>query len=246
MKRMLKLILIDAVIVCINIAVFTKVKLTGFLQFVSVFLVAAGSLMAHFGMWRMLAPDEDESLTDQMNSILQSEDSGFGTYMAKLRAMKKGNPEFAEVINQFIYQIDSFSQKAEALMNLIDINNGKAKEFLIARNNDVQLFLIRNLKKFVKRLIVYNAKTRKNRSGSIEEEAAIQEILRNNNELIDLYDHLLDEVARMGDDFNLQDPGLQNVIESLQQLRAGSDEVEDDDGEIELQVMTSSGSGSKS
>ena len=118
MKRMLKLILIDAVIVCINIAVFTKVKLTGFLQFVSVFLVAVGSLMAHFGMWRMLAPDEDESLTDQMNSILQSEDSGFGAYMAKLRAMKKGNPEFAEVINQFIYQIDSFSQKAEALMNL--------------------------------------------------------------------------------------------------------------------------------
>lgn len=241
MKKSLKLILIDAAIVCINIAFFTNVKLTGLFQFILAFVVVAGSILIHFGMWSKSAPQEDESLVEQMNSILQSEDSGFGTYMAKLRVMKKGNPDFAGVINQFIRQIDAFSKKAEALMNLIDINNGKAKEFLIARNNDVQLFLIRNLKKFVKRLIVYNAKTKKNRSGSIEEEATVQEILQNNNELIDLYDHLLDEVARMGDDFNLQDPGLQSVIESLQQLRAGSDDMDDENDEIELQVMTSSG-----
>ena len=129
-------------------------------------------------------------------------------------------------------------------MRLISLNNGKAQEFLVSRNNDVQNFLMKNLKKLVKRLIAHSAKTAKNRSGSIDEDSGITEILDNNTELIDRYDQLLDEVARMGDDFNIEDPGLQSVIESLQALRVGAEDETDDD-EIELFVTPSQSSTAK-
>ena len=65
----------------------------------------------------------------------------------------------------------------------------------------------------------------------------MKKILANNDDLLDLYDKLLDEVAMMGDDFNIDDPGLKSVIESLQEMRVGDDD--DDDDEITLQVAGS-------
>ena len=85
---------------------------------------------------------------------------------------------------------------------------------------------------------MYSAKTKKNRSATIEEDASVMAILKNNDDLIDLYDKLLDEVAMMGDDFNIDDPGLQSVIESLKELRIGEEDDDDDDGEINLHVVS--------
>ena len=42
----------------------------------------------------------------------------------------------------------------------------------------------------------------------------------------------------MGDDFDIQDPGLQSVIENLQALRSG-DEEESDEEEEEIQLFVS-------
>ena len=38
----------------------------------------------------------------------------------------------------------------------------------------------------------------------------------------------------MGDDFNLEDPGLQNVVSSLQSMRASSEDDENDEIELHL------------
>ena len=68
---------------------------------------------------------------------------------------------------------------------------------------------------------------------------ALMNILSNNDELMNLYDKLLDEVAMMGDDFNIDDPGLQSVIESLKEMRVGDEDDDDDDDGITLQVVSS-------
>ena len=48
---------------------------------------------------------------------------------------------------------------------------------------------------------------------------------------------VLDEVAKMGDDFDIEDAGLQSVIENLQSLRIGSVE-DDEDDQIHLYVSS--------
>lgn len=239
MKRKWKLLIADGAIVFANILFFllfdysfSPLRLGRFL--VTLFFLI-GSVAVHYFAY-MKIPDDNAKLADQMNSIIQSEEARFDTYMAELKKIKAGNPEFAEVINHFMYQMNSFSRKETALEKLINLNDDKSKAFLMARNNDVQRFLIKNLKKFVKRLIVYNAKTKKNRSGSIEDDTGVIEIFDKNGELIDLYDKLLDEVSRMGEEFDLQDPGLQSVIENLQSLRGSNDTEQEDEEEISLFV----------
>lgn len=221
------LLILDAAIALLNILFFTQFEYSfsplNFGRFLVTILVVGISIIAHCFAHSYFSGNEKD-IVEEMNDILQNEDMQFDTYMSKLKAIKKSTPDFERVIDTFVYQINSFTAKEEALMSLIELNDGKSQEFLTARNNDVQLFLIKNLKKFVKRLIAYNAKTKKNRSNHIEEETGVQEILDQNNELIDLYDKLLDEVARMGDDFDIHDPGLQSVIENLQILRGGEDD----------------------
>lgn len=241
MKRKTSLYLIDAIIAAVNIFFFASYEYSFsparpgnfFMTIVVVFMSAVTHFLAHY-----LIPDEKEKMLSQLNSILQSEESQFDTYMMQLKNIKRSNPGYAYVIDTFVGQIEAFFKKEEALMRLISLNNGKAQEFLVSRNNDVQIFILKNLKKLVKRLIAHSAKTEKNRSVNIDEESGIAEILNNNSELIDRYDQLLDEVSKMGDDFNIEDPGLQSVIESLQALRAGSED-DDTDDEIELFVTTS-------
>ncbi len=241
MKRKFKLCIVDVVVILANIMFFTtydySFSLKRFGNFAITILFLGLSATVHYMAYTKIKDEEEETI-EQLNSILQSEEYQFETYMTQLKNIKKNNPDFAHVINTFVAQIDAFVKKEEALMNLIELNNGKAKEFLVSRNNDVQLFLVKNLKKLVKRLIAYSAKTRKNRSESIENEKGVAEILSNNSELIDLYDKLLDEVARMGDDFDLDDPGLQSVIESLQDLRV---ETEDDSDEEGIQLVVTTG-----
>ncbi|MBO5179020.1 MAG: hypothetical protein J6B87_01560 [Clostridia bacterium] len=247
MKRKTLLHIIDSIILVVNMFFFAyydfSFSLARFGNFLVTILVVGASAVAHYLAYTKI-PDKNADTLAQLNSILQSEDSQFDTYMSQLKGIKKSNPEYARVIDYFVFQIDSFFKKEEALMRLISLNNGKAQEFLVSRNNDVQNFLMKNLKKLVKRLIAHSAKTAKNRSGSIDEDSGITEILDNNTELIDRYDQLLDEVARMGDDFNIEDPGLQSVIESLQALRVGAEDETDDD-EIELFVTPSQSSTAK-
>ena len=86
---------------------------------------------------------------------------------------------------------------------------------------------MRNLKRFVKCMVAYSV-TRKNEdyTGSVK---SLDDILNANQELIDWYDKLIIEVARMHDNFNEDDADLQSLIENLQQLRMANEVSEDDD-----------------
>lgn len=240
MKKKLKLLVLDALIVILNILVFNSFISTGFTfgKILLSILCVGGSVVLHFGGHIFADIREEKMILERNRKMFKSEDDQFEEYMDQLSKLQLAESSFAGVINRFTQQVDAFNDKEESLIRIIDLNNGAAKEFLISRNDEVQSFLLKNLKKFVKRLIVYSAKTKKNRTATIEEDTSVMAILKNNDDLIDLYDKLLDEVAMMGDDFNIDDPGLQSVIESLKELRVGEEDDDDDDGEINLHVVS--------
>lgn len=240
MGKKLKLLALDASIILINIFVFNGFIRAGFTfgRIVLAVLCVAASTVAHFGGHIFADIQEEKRIEARRRALFKTEDEQFEDYMVQLRKMQLSNSSFTGVINRFTRQVDAFESKEQSLLRIIELNNGNAKEFLISRNDEVQRFLLKNLKKFAKRLIVYSAKSENNRTATIEEDQGVINILKNNDELIDLYDKLLDEVAMMGDDFNIDDPGLQSVIESLKELRVGEDDDDDDDinGEITLHV----------
>lgn len=240
MRKKLKLLILDASIIALNIFVFNSFISTGFtLGKILLSVLCVGiSVVLHFGGHIFADIKEEKMLQERNRKLLKSEDDQFEEYMNQLNELKGTEEGFDCLINRFTEQVDSFNDKEESLLRIIELNNDAAKEFLISRNAEVEKFLLKNLKKFVKRLIVYSAKTKKNRPKTIEEDTGVMNILKNNDDLIDLYDKLLDEVAMMGDDFNIDDPGLQSVIESLKELRVGEEDDEEDDGEINLHVVS--------
>lgn len=240
MMKKLKLLILDVLIIVLNILVFNSFISTGFTfgKILLSVLCVGGSLFFHFG-GHILADIKEEKMLQERNlKLLKGEDTQMQEYMNQLDNLKENEKGFAGVINRFKEQVKAFDDKEDSLLRIIELNNDAAKEFLISRNDEVQRFLLKNLKKFVKRLIVYSAKTKKNRPNTVEEDTSVMNILKNNDDLIDLYDKLLDEVAMMGDDFNIDDPGLQSVIESLKELRVGEEDDEEDDGEINLHVVS--------
>ena len=240
MIKKLKLLVLDALIVAFNIFVFNSFITSGFTfgKIILSILCVLGSVVLHFGGHIFADIKEEKMFMEQKQKFFKSEDDQFKEYKDQLRKLQLTESGFTGVINRFNEQLDAFDEKEKSLLRIIELNNDAAKEFLISRNNEVQSFLLKNMKKFVKHLIVYSAKTKKNRPETIEEDATVMDILKNNDELIDLYDKLLDEVAMMGDDFNIDDPGLQSVIESLRELRVREDEDDDGDGEIDLHVIS--------
>lgn len=240
MKKKLKLLLLDVSIIVLNILVFNSFISTGFTfgKILLSILCAGGSVVLHFGGHIFADIKEEKMLLERNRKLLKSEDDQFKEYMDQLDKLQETESGFYDVIVRFKEQVKAFNDKEESLLRIIELNNDAAKEFLISRNDEVQRFLLKNLKKFVKRLIVYSAKTKKNRPKTVEEDLSVMNILKNNDDLIDLYDKLLDEVAMMGDDFNIDDPGLQSVIESLKELRVGEEDDDDDDNEISLHVVS--------
>lgn len=171
----------------------------------------------------------DNALAIQFNSILKSNDEQIDEYLEKLQELSNKKSEFKDVITKFIDKMSAFSRKESALKELIYLNGDKYKDFLNQQNESAQTFLAANLKKLVKSLIAYDAKSYKNRAEDISNEESVQQVLTSVNELIDRYDDLLEEVKRVGDDFNPEAPGIKYAIENLQQLRVGTeDELSDD------------------
>lgn len=241
MKKNWKLFAVDLAIILGDVAFFSLYPYSfspaHLFRFTITVLILTLSVLVHFWAYTNIGASMTGETLESLDDVLQTEDSKIELYMEELKRIEKENPAFENVIYTFINQVNSLLSKEKALFNLIDLNDGKAKKYLADKNKDVRLFIIKNLKKFVKILIAYNAKSARNRSTSIIEEKGVKELLSQNAEMINLYDQLLDEVARMGNDFDSQDPGLQCVIDNLQRLRNEDEEDPDEeDDEIKLFV----------
>ena len=164
-----------------------------------------------------------------------SEDN-LSTYMTQLQKLSDDNPEFHDVVVLFMRSFYSLSAKQKVLNTLVEMNDDKAKRFLDERNKATQDFILANAKKLLKSLIVYNAQAERNRPKTIAEVNSVREVLESTKDLVDKFDLLLEEVKRMGDDFNPEDPGLLDAIENLQQLRTSRDEAVDDEDDEDVGI----------
>lgn len=238
-KKFLKFLGVDAALVLLNIGVLNIFIKGGFTlsEIILAAICGGGSLAVHFGAPIIDANKEAKKIAEANKAILNFADNQFEEYMGKLRSLQKSAPSFSGVINRFAEQVAAFHAKEDSLEALIELNDGTSEAFLISRNDEVQKCLFRNLKKLLKFLIAYRAKSSANRAATVEHDPGVMRVLANNDKLLTLYDKLLEEVAMMGEGFNINDPGLQHVIESLQELRGGEedDDLDDADG-IKLEI----------
>lgn len=118
-------------------------------------------------------------------------------------------------------QHQEFKRKVTALQRVIDLNGGKSAQFLWDTVEDVKASITRNFKQILTKLVIldydddqrYNRKFRKFILGRIAR----------NNEILDLFDDMLDEVSRMKDELDFENTSLLSTIEALQLLRGISD-----------------------
>ena len=237
-----KNVIVDIVIVVLCISAFALFHLSGILPMLLMLLIGFGLHCATYAFLALKNKDYDEAMV-QMNSILAGNEMHYDEYMDKLKKFKNKRPEYDDVISEFIQRSKSFSKKEEALQELIALNGDKAKKFLTERSDAARAFMYANLKKLVMSIIAYDATSKRNRTESIEEDDGVKEVLQNINEITDLYDRLLSEVTKMDHDINLEDPGLRDVIENLQELRLGMNNFRSEDDEIHLFVSPTSNEG---
>ena len=217
---------------------------SSFLLFV---LVPLFGIAAHLGISYFFDAQEAKirsSYEYQMRLRNESNESELSKYIEQLREIREEHAEYSVEINHFLNCVQSFSAKEAALNRLIKMNGDSAKRFLQERSSATQSFIIANAKKLIKTLIAYSAQDKENRPKRIDELKSVQNVLKSFDGLTIYYDKMLEEVARMGDDFNPEDPGLKDVVENLQELRISThvdDEMDsqEDTEEIRLYVTPS-------
>lgn len=138
-----------------------------------------------------------------------------------------------EYVDKAYDQIDIFSKKVSALQTIVGLNGDGFSTTLTNNSLDVADTLVENYRRICKRVIAYQ--TTHNKSVLKE----IESILQTNKDLLLLYNRLIEEVSRMGDEFNEQDEGLQTLISNLQALR-NNNESEDDENDDPFNVEASS------
>ena len=177
-----------------------------------------------------------------MRKLNESNEQELSTCIEQLRDLADEHSIFKDVVNIFLIRVDSFYEKRGALQKLIQMNDNDARKFLEERILATQNFIIANGKKLAKTLIAYSAQSKNNRAARIEDVKAVKDVLKSMEGLTVNYDQLLEEVSRMGDDFNPEDPGLRDVVENLQEIRIAThvdEDSSDEDTQIRLSVTHS-------
>lgn len=215
-------ILIGGTVIYVLLQIMTSIPLIGYI----------GSLaLAAFGFMTVVSVIEDK---ERKKAELEAE-------AEKLHIESKKADEYDRCINEIkgivcehsylspyqdkiVSQFKDFNNKEKGLRKIIDYNNNNSEAFITSKSNAVREYLLRNLKRFTKCMVAYSV-TRKEGdcTGSVK---SLDDILNANQDLIDWYDKLIIEVARMHDNFNEEDADLQSLIENLQQLRMAN-EAED-------------------
>ncbi len=174
---------------------------------------------------------------EQQKALLESEAERLQLEAKKSDEYDRCMNEIEEIVYDYHYlrpyrdriirQFEDFNSKEKGLRKIIDYNNNNSEAFITSKSNAVREYLLRNLKRFTKCMLAYSVTNKK-----VEEPTnvkALDDILDASQELIDWYDKLIIEVARMHDNFNEDDADLQSLVDNLKQLRLANEAEEDND-----------------
>ncbi|MBQ6860890.1 MAG: hypothetical protein IJO08_04520 [Clostridia bacterium] len=172
---------------------------------------------------------------EQQKALLESEAERLQLEAKKSDEYDRCMNEIEEIVYDYRYlspyrdriikQFEDFNSKEKGLRKIIDYNNNNSEAFITSKSNSVREYLLRNLKRFTKCMLAYSVTHKKNEEATNVK--ALDDILDASQELIDWYDKLIIEVARMHDNFNEDDADLQSLVDNLKQLRLAN-ETEDD------------------
>ena len=233
----------DIFIILVSLLIFFILRLlVGGNLLLYIFIPILG-ILAHNGISYYFAAQQakiESSYEYQMRLRNETNENELSKYINQLNEIEHDHPDYSNVIERFLESIDSFSEKEDALNRLIKMNGDSAKRFLQERSSATQSFIIANAKKLIKALIAYSAQSKANRPANIEDLKSVQNVIKSIEGLTVNYDQLLEEVARMGDDFDPEDPGLKDVVENLQELRVSThvdDEVDSQEDSDKLNLF---------
>ena len=174
---------------------------------------------------------------EQQKALLESEAERLQLEAKKSDEYDRCMNEIEEIVYDYPYlrpyrdrilrQFDDFNSKEKGLRKIIDYNNNNSEVFITSKSNAVREYLLRNLKRFTKCMLAYSVTHKKTEESTNVK--ALDDILDASQELIDWYDKLIIEVARMHDNFNEDDADLQSLVDNLKQLRLANEAEEDDD-----------------
>ena len=232
------------VLFCLILFVILRIAIgKSFFLYILIALLGVG---LHYGItfyFDYKQKEYEASYEYQSKNTSEKNETELSQIIEKLKQMGGENADFRNVIVEFLNKVNAFFLLEKALNELIQMNDDKSKRFLQERSQATNSFIIANAKKLIKAMIAYDAQSKKNRPSRIEDVEIIQDVLKSIDSLTTNYDQLLDEVAKMGDDFNPEDPGLRDVVENLQEIRKTSN-IDDSDNEpetIHLFVNNASG-----
>ncbi len=190
----------------------------------NIFIYLAGVLCG-FGAYSAFSYVEDK----KQQQIESSYEYQIEKLIEQLESLAGEHYIFEDVVSDFRYRVNSFADKDSSLIQLIRVNDNNKKTYLQNCINVTHGYIISNAKKLIKTLIAYSAQT--SRPKRVEDVKAVKDVFKSLDDLAINYDKLLDEVVRLGDDFNPEDPGLKDVVENLQELRSSSnaDEANEDE-----------------
>ena len=129
--------------------------------------------------------------------------------------------EASRAVQEANRQISVFNRKSDALKVIMGLNEGSCSGVLAKNSLDVYETLVENYRRISKRIVAYET------TENEEIQREISKILEANEKLLDLYNRLIEEVSRMGDNLNEQDESLQNLISNMQELRRSNGGEED-------------------
>lgn len=166
----------------------------------------------------------DQKLVKAKNTIKGTR-YGDGSFDLKVRSSSSTvNKTNLEIVNRADQQIEKFFDRERAFNTIIGLNEGGCSTILTKNSLDVYETLVENYRRMSKRIVAYAT------TANIDIKTEIEKLLESSNKILGLYNRLIEEVARMGDNLNEQDESLQNLISDLQELRKRS-EAEDETSE---------------
>ena len=218
MKFLKKLLIVDIVLLVLTV-LFFKVPFVGFILTGVTFGLGV-YLFLEFKAIRAEVKHQESIPKEELRKMAIEEK--LRKARQTIEATSAVESEYAKQANQ---QIAHFRRKSDALKVIMGLNEGSCSGVLAKNSLDVYETIVENYRRMSKRIVAYET------TGNEEIKKEISKILGANEKLLDLYNRLIEEVSRMGDNLNEQDESLQNLISNMQELRKSNEGEEDTSSE---------------
>lgn len=237
MKTLLKLLVVDSILL-ISAIIFGKVPFLG-----TILIAVTVFLSCYIGLEYVRLKKEELAIAsipieDKRRNLINEKLEKARSTIKSVEGLKVKshiniiNSDNNDFVDRAERQLEKFFKKEKALHTIIGLNEGGCSTTLIKNSLDVYETLVENYRRMSKRIVAYAA------TNNADIKVEIERFIEANDNLLNLYNRLIDEVSRMGDNINEQDEALQSLINNLQELRQSNEGNDDESSEEPFKLTT--------